>query len=116
MTTFLTTLRTLDSLATPEPWGCLDLRPVDVQRLSIMGADEDSIVARIENTVSARPLSHEDEANAAIMLFLRNHAAAIIGCVEALEEIKNQDWAENCLDPQWAARIATLALAALEEE
>lgn len=29
---------------------------------------------------------------------------------EALEEIANQDWAENCLDPQWAARIARAAL------
>lgn len=29
---------------------------------------------------------------------------------EALEEIRDQDWTENALDPQWAARIAKEAL------
>jgi hypothetical protein len=28
----------------------------------------------------------------------------------ALKEIRDQDWVENCLDPQWAARIAQEAL------
>lgn len=29
---------------------------------------------------------------------------------EALEQIRDQDWMENVLDPQWAARIAKEAL------
>ncbi len=28
----------------------------------------------------------------------------------ALREIRDQNWVENCLDPQWAARIASRAL------
>lgn len=33
----------------------------------------------------------------------------------ALERIRDQDWVENCLDPQWAARIAAEALASGNE-
>lgn len=29
---------------------------------------------------------------------------------QALREIRDQDWVENTLDPQWAARIASVAL------
>jgi len=29
---------------------------------------------------------------------------------EALREIRDRDWVENCLDPQWAARRASSAL------
>lgn len=29
---------------------------------------------------------------------------------KVLEGIRDQEWVENCLDPQWAARIATEAL------
>lgn len=29
---------------------------------------------------------------------------------QALEQIRGQDWVENALDPQWAARIAKEAL------
>ena len=34
----------------------------------------------------------------------------------ALREIRDQEWTENVLDPQWAARIATAALAAVSAE
>lgn len=30
--------------------------------------------------------------------------------LKALREIRDQEWVENCLDPQWAARIAAEAL------
>ena len=35
------------------------------------------------------------------------------GLAKALREIRDQDWTENALDPQWAGRIARAALAAL---
>ena len=34
----------------------------------------------------------------------------------ALSEIRDQEWTENVLDPQWAARIAQAALAAVSAE
>ena len=34
----------------------------------------------------------------------------------ALREIRDQEWTENVLDPQWAARIATATLAAVSAE
>ena len=34
----------------------------------------------------------------------------------ALREIRDQEWTENVLDPQWAARIAQAALAAVSAE
>ena len=34
----------------------------------------------------------------------------------ALREIRGQEWTENVLDPQWAARIAHAALAAVSAE
>lgn len=37
--------------------------------------------------------------------------AAAPDMLAALEEIAAQEWVENCLDPQWAARIARAAIA-----
>jgi hypothetical protein len=35
--------------------------------------------------------------------------------VKALETIRAHDWIENALDPQWAASIATAALAKVKD-
>lgn len=48
------------------------------------------------------PSEHSSEAERA----LRVAAKRIARYAEALEQIRDQEWVENVLDPQWAARIA----------
>lgn len=55
----------------------------------------------VESAMTMRALLAERDAALAEVARLR----------EALEKIAEQDWVENCLDPQWAARIARAALA-----
>ena len=89
MTNFLTTLRTLDAAARSEKGAML----VGPYRL------------------------HPMQAQTILKAFLVDHAAAIIGCVEALERLRDCDWVITPADRMDAVRtIARDALAALEEE
>lgn len=87
MTTFLETLRTLDAAARSEKGATL-VGPYKM---------------------------HPMQAHMLLKAFLADHAPAIIGCVEALERLRDCDWVITPADRMDAVRtIARDALAALE--
>jgi hypothetical protein len=59
--------------------------------------------------VDAEPGASERQMRANALLM-----ASAPELLEALKQIANQEWVENCLDPQWAARIARAAIAKAE--
>ena len=109
MTNFLTTLRTLDAAATKGPISWDDKYPITVE-----SADGYYIMGPGGCMPSAAP-------DVLLWTFLRNHAAAIIGCVEAAQALlKTQKAEEHCGDPNCDIcidyRHLVSALAALEEK
>jgi len=137
MTNFLTTLRALDAAATPGPWmkhkdprlpnhiGEWTISRIPHQGLSPNGT---FFVAHIVS------MGADNANDADLLVHLRNRAAAIAGCVEALETIKKN--AESQLEAfhslrvferegpaqdaadlaNWHRSMAVAALAALEDK
>ena len=79
---FTDTLKELEAKATEGPLVVIDCRP---DRDLITLTDGASVFCRIENRVALRPLDSEDEANARLIAYLRNHSKEIIALVEAAE-------------------------------
>jgi len=82
---FTDTLKELEAKATNGKWTVVDCRP---EGNKLFLTDGFSVVCRIQNSVSSKPLENEDEANAELIAFLRNHAKKIINLVEAAEDLE----------------------------
>lgn len=65
---------------TKEPWILLDLRQHGKERITISGGTKNTVIARIENTVSKRPIDENDDAN----------ARRIVACVNACAGISTE--------------------------
>lgn len=109
MNTFLETLRTLDAAATPGPWSSKDLG----RKLPPLPPPSPSQGPMPMSSSMAYYRLSTDEVR--LIAYLRNHATALIGCVEALERLRDCDWVITPADRMDAVRkIARDALAALE--
>jgi hypothetical protein len=114
-------LRELEAKATPGPIVVVDCRP-DRDLLTL--TDGISVLCRIENRVTQRPLDSEDEANAELIAYLRNHCSDFIRLMEAAEYwAKEYSIAEDSGELQhWptreiaAAKATYEALAAFKEK
>jgi len=115
--TFALKLRELEAKATEGPLSVIDLRPKQ-DRLTI--TDGVSVVCRIENRISGKPLNDEDVANAKLIAHLRNHAKEIIALVDAAEELvkcpSDQQIEDMSLREIKAWESINEALAALNKE
>ena len=48
-------------------WTVLDCRPEGIERLSVVDRETETVICRIENSVSGRPIGDDDLANAAMI-------------------------------------------------
>jgi hypothetical protein len=99
-------LKELEAKATPGHIVVVDCRP-DRDLLTL--TDGISVLCRIENRVSQRPLDSEDEANAELIAYLRNHCKDFIRLMEAAELAINSDTTEDRV-------LLIKALAAFKEQ
>ena len=90
-----------------------DAAVVRAERWDTEAAAARVIIPRLETERDDARMCAESEAQIADEFNAERDAALaeVARLREALERIANQEWVENCLDPQWPARIARAALA-----